>query len=119
MEETNNLQEKLPNPIGVSGKPNIFPQITWQDFFALKQNLSNLLDFMILTEQKEIEKGNLKYFFETDLEEKKAFDKDGNPIKDEKGEQKTYKDLRDDFWQEKPKSLIITPDQMKITPEVN
>lgn len=119
MEETNNLQEKLPNPIGVSGKPNIFPQITWQDFFALKQNLSNLLDFMILTEQKEIEKGNLKYFFETDLEEKKAFDKDGNPIKDEKGEQKTYKDLKDSFWDVRPKSLIITPDQMKITPEVN
>lgn len=116
MEE--NKQEKIPMPVGISGNPKTQAKLNWQEFHQLKMSVSNMLDFLIHVEQRELEQGNLKYFFEEDLVEKKAFDKDGNPVKNEQGEQVTYKDLRDDFWQEKPKSLIITPDQMKITPEV-
>lgn len=113
-------QEKAPPmPVGISGNPKTNAQLNWREFHELKMSISNMLDFLIHVEQRELEQGNLKYFFEEDLVEKQAFDKEGNPVKNEKGEHVTYKDLRDDFWQEKPKSLIITPDQMKITPEVN
>lgn len=111
MEIVKDTQEKkLPKVVGISGKPDSVPQITWQDFFAFKQSVSQMLDFLTEAEQHELEKGNLKYFTEDDLEEKKTTDKNGKEI--------TYKDLKDSFWAVKPKSLIITPDQLTITPQM-
>ena len=108
MEQTQEQPKtEQPKVVGISGKPETSPQITWQDFFAFKQSVSQMLDFLTVIEQYELEKGNLKYFLETDLEEKKTTDKEGKEV--------VYKDLRADFWAVKPKSLIITPEQLTIT----
>jgi len=115
MEETVKQEQQI--PVGISGKPDTYPQINWRDFFNLKQTVSQILDFLIVIEQKEMEKGNAKFFFESDLVEKEALDKDGTPLKNEKGEVIKYRDLKEDFWETPKKSLIITSDQFKITPE--
>lgn len=107
--------EQNTNPfVGVSAKPNTTPLISWEDFFNFKKYIAQLHDFLTLIENQEMEKGNLKYFKEEDLEEKKAFDKEGKPVKNEKGEQITYKDLKDSFW-EVPKPPLIVPSTQIIT----
>lgn len=91
------MEQQPKQPIGLSGKPNTFPQITWQQFFQLKHAISQVLDFLINVEQQEMLKGNVKPFYESDVIEKETMDKGGKLVK--------YHDLKSEFWEEKP--LIV------------
>ncbi len=78
-------------PLGVTGKPETFPNIHWNQFYTLKGMISQMYDFFVMVEQQELQKGNAKYFFEEDLIEEE--------VENEKGEKVKTKNLRKDFWQ--------------------
>lgn len=94
-------EQKEPTVLGFVAHPEATPEITFPQFFQLMLTVESLNKQLLQIKQTNFNNDNMRYYFETDVEDVK--DEQGNVVmvKNNKGEDVPSKTLRQDFWESK------------------
>lgn len=100
-EQSKKEETKEQTVLGFVAKDNVNPEITFQQFFQLMLTVENLNKQLMQIKQTNFNNDNMRYYFESDIEN--VLDEQGNPvmIKNNKGDDVPSKTLRQDFWEPK------------------
>lgn len=96
MTEQKEEQQKV---LGFVARQDVNPEITFQEFFQLMLKIEDINKLFLKIKQTNFNNDNMRYYFESDLEDMK--DEQGNVImtKNQQGQDIPQKTLKSTFWE--------------------
>lgn len=92
-------KEEQPKVLGFVARTDVNPEMTFQDFFQLMLKIEDINKLLLKIKQTNFNNDNMRYYFESDLEDMK--DEQGNVImtKNQQGQDIPQKTLKANFWE--------------------